>query len=188
MKIENSVYLLPGRGGSLNGELGQVIISLGYNIYGREVREAFEMYPIGKQTEIICNDIKSSFWGKEFRLVAHSYGGYLMMHAMLEFLPEVYPGKILLLSPVLGISRNINGTGSRPPRAKRILESAEKGYLDQLDIEIHTGDKDIGCDYKLAEKICSHMKKTKLTIIKDAPHDIGKGYTIGVLKNFLMDK
>ena len=86
------------------------------------------------------------------------------------------------------MSGNVKSAGSRPPRAKRILESAENRYLDQLDIEIHTGDKDIGCDYKLAEKICSYMKKTKLTIVKDAPHDIGKVYTVGVLKNFLMEK
>ena len=69
MKSKNSVYILPGRGGSLNGKLGQTIISLGYNIYGREVREAFEMYPIRKQIEIICNDIKVVFGEKNLNLL-----------------------------------------------------------------------------------------------------------------------
>ena len=186
MKTKDLIYLLPGRRSCLDGELGQSIIELGYDIFGREIREEFEMYPIGKQIEIICNDIKNNFWGQEHKLVGHSYGGYLMMHAMLEFLPEVYPGKILLFSPVLGKSGNAgNSVGSRPPRAKRILEAAENGYLNNLDIEIHTGNKDIGCDYKFTNKICERMDKSKLTIVKDASHRFTKAYIRSVLKVYL---
>ncbi len=179
------IYLLPGRKSKFDGSLGNNIIKLGHDIYGREIRDEFELYPISKQIDIICQDIKNNFWGEEFKLIGRSYGGYLMMHALMEFLPDVYPGKVLLLSPVLGTSTVVNGCGSRPPRSKKILEFSKSGKLNKLNIEIHTGNKDIGCEYKLAEDIFSNIKNSKLYIVQDAPHHLDDEYTNKVLKKFL---
>lgn len=179
------IYLLPGRKSKLTGVLGNNITNLGYEIFGREVRDDFERYRISKQLEIICKDIKDNFWGEEFKLVGRSYGGYLMIHALIEFLPDVYPGKVLLFSPVLGASTVVNGGGVIPPRHKKILEFAKAKKLDKLNIEIHTGDKDIGCEYKLAEEIFSHISNSKLHIVKGAPHALEDEYTNKVLEKFL---
>jgi len=180
------IYFLPGRRGRLNGVLGQQIKELGFDIIGREIIDDFEIYPIKKQLDIICNDIKANFWGTEHKLIGRSYGGYLIMHSLIELLPEPYPGELLLLSPVLGKSSNLVFYGSRPPRAKKILEYAKLGKLNELNIQIHTGDKDIGCDYKLAQEICSYMTNCKLQILKDATHYLSKDYTYKVLKEFLI--
>jgi len=185
MKKVQIVYLLPGRKGKLEGALGTNIKILGYDIFGREVREEFELYRISKQIEIICKDIKDNFRDKDSKLIGRSYGGYLMLHALIEFLPDVYPGKVLLFSPVLGQSTIVKGYGSRPPRAKKILEFSKAGKLNELNIEFHTGDKDIGCEYTLAEEIVSNMKKSKLCIVKAAPHKLDSEYTNNVLKKFL---
>lgn len=179
------IYLLPGRKSKLDGKLGQNIKNLGHDIIGREVRDDFEMYRISKQVEIIYKDIKENFWGEEFKLIGRSYGGYLLMHTLIEFLPEIYPGKILLFSPVLGASTIVNGGGVRPPRYKKILEFAKDKKLDKLDIEIHTGDKDIGCEYKLAEEIFENISNGKINIVKGAPHSLDDEYTNKVLEKFL---
>lgn len=179
------IYLIPGRKSKIDGVLGQNIMKLGFDICGREVRDEFERYPISHQLEIICNDIRSNFWGKEYKLIGRSYGGYLIMHALIEFLPEVYPGKVLLFSPVLGASTIVNGHGVIPPRPKKILEFSKSKKLDKLDIEIHIGDKDIGCEYILAEDVCFNISNSKLYIVRGAPHKLEDEYTHNVLKKFL---
>jgi alpha-beta hydrolase superfamily lysophospholipase len=182
------IYLLPGRKSKLNCPLGNNIVKLGYDVCGREIRNEFELYRISKQIDIICQDIKNNFWGEEFKLIGRSYGGYLMMHALIEFLPDPYPGKVLLLSPVLGASTIANGHCSRPPRSKKILEFSKAGKLNELNIEIHTGNKDIGCEYKLAKDIFSNIENGKLFIVENAPHHLNDEYTNKVLKKFLCKK
>jgi pimeloyl-ACP methyl ester carboxylesterase len=180
------IYFLPGRRSKIDEGTGELILNLGVNVVGREILGDFEVYPIKKQLELICNDIKSNFWGKEHKIIGRSYGGYLAMHALMEFLPQKYPGKVLLLSPVLGRSdTKVLNYGSRPPRANKILEYAKAGYLEGLDIEIYTGDKDGGCDYTLAEEIFSYIKSSKLHIVKGATHYFDEKLTINILKDFL---
>ena len=156
------VYLVPGRNSKIDGKLGKNIINLGYDIMGREVRNEFELLRISKQLELICMDIKTHFWNKKSKLIGRSYGGYLIMHALIEFLPEAYPGKVLLLSPVLGVSTVVNGYGVVPPRHKKILQFARDNKLKNLDVEIHTGTKDIGCEYTLAQEIFWERSKFRV--------------------------
>ena len=107
------------------------------------------------------------------------------MHTLMEFLPLKYPGRVLLLSPVLGRTPSKSGYMSRPPRSERILDYAKSGKLEGLDIEIHTGKLDNGCDYKLAQEIFSYINSSKLTIVENANHYLSLEYTNKVLEEFL---
>ncbi|NPA50163.1 MAG: hypothetical protein GXO02_00860 [Epsilonproteobacteria bacterium] len=179
------VYFLPGRRSKLTGTIGQIISDLGYKIYGREVLGEFEVYPIQKQIEIIANDIKSNFWDKEAKIIGRSYGGYLIMHTIIELLPDIFPGKILLLGPVLGKSHFRKGYCSRPPRAYKLLKYAKEKKLDPFNIEIYTGKEDIGCDYKLAEEIFKDAKNSKLHILENITHYFPHELNYQIIKSFL---
>jgi len=184
-KKDKKIYLLPGRRTPFTKTPGKNLTDMGYLFMGRELVGEFEYAPISHQLSVICDDIKKYFWSKDSVIIGRSYGGYLAMHTLIEFLPLKYPGRVLLLSPVLGRSPIINGYMSRPPRSERILDYAKSGKLEGLDIEIHTGKLDKGCDYKLAQEIFSYIKSSKLTIVEDADHYLSYEYTNLVLKNFL---
>lgn len=175
------IYLIPGRNKTLQeSKLAQAILH--HDIMGREIVDDFARYPISKQVELIATDIKNHFWTKDAKLIGHSYGAYLLMHALLELLD--FPGKVLLISPVLGAAVSNNG-GSRPPRAKKIAQYAEAGKLQDLNIEAHTGELDNGCDPKLAQAIFSHMPKSSLTIVQQATHTLPAEYINRVLSSSL---
>ncbi len=54
----------------------------------------------GALWQSIKNDLTTMFWHRDARAIGHSYGGYLLMHALAEL--GAFPGRILLLSRVLG--------------------------------------------------------------------------------------
>jgi hypothetical protein len=79
---------------------------------------------------------------EDARVVANSYGGYLLLQAL--SLSEPYPGKLLLLSPIVGeFSSEQIRMGFIPPYAKRLYELASKGLFPApRHCEIHVGSED----------------------------------------------
>ena len=182
--MSSKIYLLPGRMGKLNGFIGTLLLNMGYDVYGREIDGVFEELRISKQVEIIQNDIKNGFWDSKSKIVASSYGAYLFLHTILDM--EKFEGKVLLFSPLLGMSRIIpNRPIVRPPRGRKILEYSKNGKFPKVDIEVHTGLDDEICDPKLAEEIFSTRDNCKLFIVDKASHRLDKGYIESVLMKFL---
>ena len=157
---------------------------MGYEVHGRELVGAFEELRISKQVEIIQNDIKNGFWDAQSKIVANSYGAYLFLHTILDM--EKFEGKVLLFSPLLGMSRMMpNRPIVRPPRGRKILEYAKNGKFPKINIEVHTGMDDEICDPKLVEEIFSRRDNCKLFIVDKASHRLDKGYIERVLMKFL---
>ncbi len=183
-KMASKIYLLPGRKGKLDGFIGTLLLNMGYDVYGREVDGAFEQLRISKQIEIIQDDLKNGFWDSNSKIIASSYGAYLFLHTILDM--EKFEGKVLLFSPLLGISRmRANKPTIRPPRGRKILEYSKNGKFPKVNIEVHTGLDDEICDPKLTEEIFDKRDNCKLFIVDKASHRLDKGYIECVLIKFL---
>jgi hypothetical protein len=176
---------MPGRGDKLNDFIGSSIADMGFEVYGREILSNFAQLHFPQQLQIIKNDIKTLFWCEELNLIGDSYGGYLLLHALAEL--AAFPGRILLLSPVLGqaIDKQ-NLFMSRPPRAKKLLQLVKtQKFPVPKYLEIHTGAEDKGCDPILAKKISSLLTNSKIFIIKGEGHRLNKTYINGVIRKFI---
>ena len=90
------VYFLPGRGEKLDGNLGQAIARLQYSIHGREITPDFARLRFAEQLALIRCDLHEAFWEADAKLIARSYGAYVLLNALAEISP--FPGSILLLS------------------------------------------------------------------------------------------
>ena len=75
-------------------------------------------------------------------MVVNSFGAYLFFHAQLQMRP--FPGKVLILSPIIGGSNN-NETMMRfyPPRADVLVQAATDDVFPcPLNAQIYVGSKD----------------------------------------------
>ncbi len=169
--VIDSVYLVPGRGNKIS-EIGGMITELGFSVYGREVLPPFSGCRFSRQLEIIGKDLLSLYWDAEAKLIGHSFGGYLLLHALSELPP--FPGSVLLFSPVLGPARSKDGLFvARPPRADVLLQLAKTGQFPMPRyLEIYTGQDDDGCSPVLAETLGSLLPGTRVNIIKGQGHQL----------------
>jgi hypothetical protein len=182
--MEDRVYLVPGQGNRLH-ELGDAIIGLGFEVMGRELVPPFSGLRFSEQLDVIKSDLQTYCWHPETNLVGHSYGGYLLLHALTELDP--FPGEMLLFSPVLGTAFSKDRFFfSRPPRGEVLLKLAESGaFPSPRRLCIHTGENDVGCDPALALKIGSLAANVRVTIVKNQGHRLSEEVVHDALTQFL---
>ena len=138
----SEIYYLPGMGGRLDAGLGEDLLRRGFALSGRETIGAFKKLRFGEQVDAVKQDLVERFWKPEARVIANSFGGYLFLHAQLGL--RSFPGRVLLLSPVIGSTAQ-SETGMRfyPPRADVLKQTAQAGgFPKPHNIEVHVGEKD----------------------------------------------
>ena len=181
--MTDRIYYLTGRGGQLNEGLGEALLAKGYKLSGREMTGTFAQLPFQNQLDLITKDLQDSFWHKDAKVVAVSYGAYLLLHALAELAP--YVGSILLLSPVLG--GVTNGSTMRyfsPPRADKLMRLVEEGNFPvPNDIEIHVGGSDWQSPYQRAEQFAEAVGG-ECQVVSGAAHQLGEDYVSPVLDNW----
>jgi hypothetical protein len=179
-----ALYYLPGRGGRLDAGLGIELKTRGYTVVGRETSGQFQRLRFSEQVEVIAEDLRTLFWHSEARVVAHSFGAYLFLHAQASLLP--FPGKVLLLSPVIGGSA-APGNGPRlyPPFADRLGELARAGQLAiPARCEIHVGALDWQCSPEAVGSF-GELLEIPVSVVPEAGHRLGETYVRGVLDRWL---
>ena len=85
--MSKTVYYLPGWGGELATGLGQALMSIGFDVTGRETRGDFKAIGFREQVKCVAQDLQDHFWSEEARVVANSFGGYLFLHAQSQLPP-----------------------------------------------------------------------------------------------------
>jgi len=182
--IDKTFCYLPGRNGKIRTGLGDGILSLGYGLKGRETPGSFKNLSFQEQLNLIASDLQSSFWHEGSKVVAVSYGCYLLMHTLSEL--EAYPGSILLLSPVLGGVIN-KGTLRyySPSRAEKLMQLTEtKSFPAPKHIELHVGDSDWQCPSERVIQFADSIN-SECAVVPNTGHDLGKTYVSPVLSKWL---
>ena len=182
--MKNTVYYLPGRGGELTTGLGKGLLARGVSIVGRETRGAFLKLSFQQQLDAIKSDLLDKFWHKDSRLIAVSYGGFLFLHTQSSM--SAFPGKVLLLSPVLGgaFAPSV-GIGFIPPRADKLRQVVEEQKFPSLkQAEIHVGSNDWQSN---PEAITAFGEATSIsvTVVSGKGHMLGEDYVGPLLDRWL---
>ncbi len=182
----NSVYYLPGRGGEITSGLGQGLLDRGCSIAGRETRGAFLKLTFQQQLDTICKDLQDDFWSADAKLVAVSYGCYLFLHA--QRCMSAFPGRVLLLSPVLGRAfASSVGVGFIPPRSDQLIEAAMNQEFPTLDkAEIHVGSEDWQSNPTAVRAFGEHAS-IPVTVVEGKGHMLGVDYVGSLLDRWLPD-
>jgi len=178
--MKKIVYYLPGMGGRLDAGLGLALLSRCFNLQGRELTGEFRKLDFGQQVDCVVTDLRSIELEEGVRVIANSFGAYLLLHALAQMPP--FMGKVLLLSPIVGQFSNVaTQMGFVPPRAGRLGEMARAGAFPVLkQCEIHVGADDWQSD-PANVKAFGTMIGVAVTVVPNAGHSLPKAYVSSVL-------
>lgn len=178
------IYYLPGMGGRLDAGLGEELLRRGFALSGRETVGAFKKLRFGEQVDAVKQDLVERFWMPEARVIANSFGGYLFLHAQIGLAP--FPGKVLLLSPIIGSTAQ-SATGMRffPPRADVLKQTAQAGGFPKPDnIEVHVGEEDWQAGPQALVEFCNAVGIEVHTVLGRG-HALGADYVGALLEDWL---
>jgi hypothetical protein len=170
-----TIYYLPGHGGSLATGLGEGLLSRGYDVTGRETLGDFLKLPFAEQVDTVTSDLREHFWHEDARVICVSFGAYLFLHAQAQLPP--FPGKVLLLSPILGeFKDDTTSRGFIPPRAGKLMRLARNGsYPAPRLCEIHVGSEDWQSQPEVVTEF-GKLTGIAVTVAQGRGHDLGKDY------------
>jgi hypothetical protein len=177
-----SILYITGRNGHLQRGLGEYLNRLTGSFSGISLDPVFLRQPFNEQVARIQSAIESP---TDYKLVANSYGGYLLLHALIDRTKIEHD--VLLLSPVLGKAISLESMSfSRPPGANRLLEALEQGRIAKPRyIEIHTGEVDHSCCPLLAAKFAEGIPADRLELIPGQGHRIDRPIVQGIIDDFI---
>ena len=181
------VYYLPGWSGELDKGLGSALMARGLDVAGRETRGEFKNLTFTEQVAVVRDDLVEHFWTSESLVVAVSFGAYLFLHAQLA-LPS-FPGKVLLLSPIIGgFADEQTGRVFCPPQQDKLFDAARASNFPKLPrCEVHTGSEDWQSH---PDAVVPFFKSVGVeTQLADGlGHSLGSGYVGKVLEVWLGSK
>ena len=119
LSAHGDLIALTSHAGQLASGLGRALMDRGFDVAGRETRGDFRSLPFDEQIATVGQDLKDHFWHADARVICNSFGAYLFLHG--QTLMPSFPGRVLLLSPILGEFTNAQArTSFSPPRPTRL--------------------------------------------------------------------
>lgn len=162
------------------------MVRRGWGIAGRETVGDFRTLRFGDQVASVADDLKDHFWREDARVVAVSLGAYLFLHAQAQL--PAFPGRVLLLSPIVGEATDIaSGLSFVPPLAERLRQRVDAGeFAAPASCHIHVGSMDWQSN---PEEVKTLAQRTGIavTVVEGAGHQLGKDYVSRVLDAWLAE-
>ena len=179
-----TIYYLPGYGGLLATGLGRELMDRGFDVAGRETRGDFRSLPFDEQIQTVMLDLQEHFWREQARVVCNSFGAYLFLHAQTQM--ASFPGRVLLLSPIVGeFSNEQTRTTFSPPRPTKLKELAEAGKFNAPSrCEIHVGQEDWQSSPTNVQAF-GQLSGIPVNVVPGGGHDLGKDYVSPLLDRWL---
>ncbi|MBU3648681.1 MAG: hypothetical protein FGM28_00055 [Limnohabitans sp.] len=184
MPSDDALYYLTGMGGTLANGLGQALRARGLTVYGRELVGEFRACGFATQVESVVQDLQAHFWDRQARVLANSFGAYLFLHAQAQLPP--FPGRVLLLSPIVGAFDNTQGNMHFvPPRAEHLARLAHAGHFPcPREVQVHVGEHDWQSQ---PEQVRAFGERVGIPvhIVPDAGHQLPHDYVARLLDGWL---
>jgi hypothetical protein len=135
---------------------------------------------ITDQVETVKEDLLNNFWTEDSRVIANSFGAYLFLHA--QACLEPYPGKVLLLSPIVGgFADEATARFFSPPQEHKLSKLAEAGQFPvPKSCEVHTGSEDWQSHPDAVTKFFGLLCVTAV-VAEGRGHSLGEEYVSSVL-------
>ena len=130
-------------------------------------------------------DLLGQFSTPEAHVIANSFGAYLFLHAQLEL--EPFPGRVLLLSPIVGGSSH-SKTGMRfyPPRANVLRQAANEGnFPTPANAVVYVGENDWQSGPQALKDFCD-ATAIELHMVPDRGHTLGVDYVSNILDDWFL--
>jgi hypothetical protein len=181
---KQTIYYLPGYGGQLATGLGRALMDRGFDVTGRETRGEFRSLPFDEQIQTVMQDLQDHFWGEQGLIICNSFGAYLFLHAQTQM--ESFPGRVLLLSPIVGEFTDEQArTSFSPPRPTKLKELAEAGQFSASSrCEIHVGEEDWQ-SIPANVQAFGRLTGIPVSVVPGGGHDLGKEYVGPLLDRWL---
>jgi hypothetical protein len=182
--MKKTIYYLPGYGGLLATGLGAGLLARGLDVTGRQTVDEFKALPFHEQVDLVAQDLQDHFWHADARVVANSFGAYLFLHAQAQLPP--FPGRVLLLSPIVGEFANEDSQMNFvPPRVERLQALVQAGHYPTLArCEVHVGEQDWQNNPANVATLGAQLG-LGVTIVPQAGHMLGKSYVSALLDRWL---
>ena len=180
----STVYLLPGLRGSLTSGLGAELQRLGLSVTGRETVGNFDQLPFVNKVEAIANDLQTHFWHPDAKVVANSFGAYLFLNA--QALLDPFPGKVLLLSALLGEGEDpVTGRAFSLPRSESLQRLLASGrYPLPCKLQVHVGELDWQANPDRWKALAPEIG-VDLYVVPEQGHRLDHGYVRSLLERWI---
>ena len=163
-----------------------MLLDRGYGGTGREFRGDFASWDFSEQVTCVADDVGQHFWRADALVIANSFGAYLLLHALAG--KVAFPGRVLILSPIVGESFDaVSGQSFVPPRAGDLHKLSRAGaYPRPKACEIHVG-KDDWQSNPASVCLFAQPLDIPVEVLKGQGHMLDKDYVAGVLDAWLAD-
>lgn len=182
--MQNSIYFLPGYGRGLEGGLGGELMRRGFSLQGRETVGSLKSPEFQAQIDRIASDLTGRYWSEDARILANSFGGYMFLQTQ-SLLPP-FPGRVLLLSPILGTFQSqAMGRRFSPPRRDRLKQLAVAGEMPMPRCcEVHVGSEDWQSRPDEVARFCA-LVGASCSIVAGHGHQLGRSHVVSILDHWL---
>jgi len=174
---------LTGRGGEIDKGLGRYLAERSLEFDGIAFNQTMLRCPFSEQVER-SRDLIKMHWDQKTELIANSYGCYILLHALTD--QDKFPGKILMLSPLLGrIELRSQGFSSRPPMLKSLHQAFQEQRISKpAYLKIVAGDQDPICERAELEWAKNALSADQLELLSGEGHLIDHAAMERVLRDF----
>ena len=159
----------------------------GFDVAGRETRGDFRLLPFDEQIQTVMLDLQDHFWNPKAQVVCNSFAAYLFLHTQTQM--ASFPGRVLLLSPIVGEFANEQSrTAFSPPRPAKLKELSEAAKFNAPSpCEIHVGQEDWQSSPAKVQSF-GRLSGNPVNVVPGDGHDLGKDYGSPLLDKWLCVK
>ena len=185
MITDQRIIYITGRGGDANKGLGAYLKTINPHRIGLSVNSIFLSLPFEQQISTI-HDLLHRFDGPNTRIIANSYGAYLLTSAFID--KPAISSRVLLLSPLLGLTlAEEEMFYSRPPNQRSWSEALEQGRMTKPSyLEVCAGELDGGaCSPTVVLEFGELIKADQVQLIPDQGHQLDRSIVQSVVGQFL---
>ena len=174
MTSEQRIIYITGRGGDAGKGLGAYLKTIDPHRIGLSVNSIFLSLPFEQQISTI-HDLLVRFDGPSTRIIANSYGAYLLTSSLID--KPAIASQVLLLSPLLGLTLEEEEEQmfySRPPNQRSWSEALEQGRMNKPSyLEVCAGESDGGaCSPTVVLEFSELIKADQVQLIPEQGHQL----------------